>query len=84
MEPGTFTRLFAIKRAYHIPAQAPPKILHQMIARILHFCDRENILRAARSCPEMEFNGCRISIYPDFYVTTKKQRASFQQVKKHL
>lgn len=32
--------------------------------------------------PELEFNGYRISVFPDFSAAT--QRASFQQVKKCL
>ena len=55
-----------------------------MIARILHFRDRENILRAARTIGDLQFNGNRISIYPDFSAATQKQRASFLHVKKRL
>lgn len=78
MEVTTFTCLFAIKRAQCIPARAPPSgaIPRPMIAKILHFHNRENILRAARNGPELEFNGYSISIYPDFSVATHKQWAS--------
>ena len=55
-----------------------------MIAKVLHFRDRENILRVARTDPELTFDGYRISIYPDFSAITQKQRASFQPVKKRL
>ena len=55
-----------------------------MIARILHFRDRENILRAARTVGDLQFNGNKISIYPDFSAATQKQRASFLHVKKRL
>lgn len=86
MDPGTFTKLFAIERAHRIPGRAPPKGAppRSMIAKVLHFRDRENILRAARTGPEMSFDGYRISIYPDFSAVTQKQRASFQPVKKRL
>lgn len=86
MDPGTFTKLFAIERAHRIPGRVPPKGAppRSMIAKVLHFRDRENILRAARTGPEMSFDGYRISIYPDFSAVTQKQRASFQPVKKRL
>lgn len=86
MEATTFTCLFAIEWAQCIPARAPPSgaIPRPMIAKILHFHNREIILRSVRNGPELEFNGYSISIYPDFSVATQKQQATFQQVKKHL
>lgn len=84
MEPGTFTKMFAIERAYRVPGRPPPKgvVPRPMIAKILHFRDRENILKWAEIGPE--FNGYRILIYRDFSAATQKQRASFQPVKKRL
>lgn len=55
-----------------------------MIVKVLHFRDRENILRGARTGPGMTSDGNRISIYPDFSAATQKQRASFQPIKKRL
>lgn len=55
-----------------------------MVAKILHFRDWENILKGSRKGPELEFNGHRILIYPNFSAATQKQRALFQQVKTRL
>lgn len=73
LPPDAFTTRFAIERAHRIPTSAPPKggILQPMIAKILHFRDLENILKGARNGPELEFNGYRISIYPDFSAATQ-------------
>lgn len=64
--------MFAIERAHRVPGRAPPKGAppRSMIAKVLHFRDRENILKEARTGPEMEFNGYRMSIYPDFSAPT--------------
>lgn len=86
MAPGTFTAMFAIERAHRVPGKPPPKgaTPRPMIAKILHFRDRENILKGARTGPELKFHNYRISIYPDFSATTQKQRAFFYQIKKRL
>lgn len=86
MVNNTFSRLFAIERAHRVPSKppSPGSHPHPMIARILHFRDRENILCAARTMGDLQFNGNRISIYPDFSSATQKQRASFVHVKKRL
>lgn len=86
MADTTFSRLFAIERAHRIPSKPPPPGAHPrpMIARILHFRDRESIFRAACTGGELQYNGNRISIYPDFSAATQKQRASFIHVKKRL
>lgn len=86
MDAATFSRLFAIERAHRVPTRAPRPGAHPrpLIARILHFRDKENILRAARTKGDLSFNGNRISIYPDFSAATQKQRASFTHVKKRL
>lgn len=66
--------LFAIERAHRIPSKRPPlgSHPHLMTARILHFRDRENILRVAQSLGDLQYNGNRISIYPDFSAATQR------------
>lgn len=54
-----------------MPTSVPKgAISRPMITKILHFWDKENILKGARNGLELEFNGYRISIYPDFSADT--------------
>ena len=82
----TFSPLFAIERAHRVPMRplppgAPPRA---MIIKLLHFRDREAVLRAAREKGRVSFNGSGITIFPDFSVATQKQRATFIAIKRRL
>lgn len=78
-----FSCLLAIERAHRIPSKPPPGAHPRLIiACILHFRDPESILRAARTGGDLQYNGNRISIYPDCSAATQKQRASFIHVEK--
>lgn len=83
---NTFSTMFAIERAHRVPLRplppgAPP---HAMLIKLLHFRDREAIIRAAREKGCLLFNGNGITIFPDFSVATQKQRATFLAVKRRL
>lgn len=41
-------------------------------------------MRLARQTPNMEIQGMRVSIYPDFSAAIPKQRTKYTEVKKHL
>ena len=83
---STFSRLFAIERAHRVPLRplpsgAPPRAI---LIKLLHFRDREAVLRAAREKGRVAFNGNGITIFPDFSAATQKQRATFLGIKKRL
>lgn len=78
--------LFAIERAHRVPMRPPPSGAspRPLLAKLLHFRDKDNILITARNLPEIKFNGNPISIFPDFSAATQKQRAAFTAVKRRL
>lgn len=44
-----------------------------MLIKLLHFKNRDRVLRAAHTLEEVSFNGNHISIVPDFSVAIKKR-----------
>lgn len=55
-----------------------------MLAKLLHYRDREAILRCARERSNVKFNGIRVSFYPNFSAEVQRSRAKFGDVKKYL
>lgn len=85
-EKGTLTPLFAVERAHRVPLRplppgAPPR---PVLVKLLHFRDRDAILRRARDLTDVMLNGCRVSFYPDFSAEVQKRRMQFMDVKKRL
>lgn len=82
----TLSSLFAVERAHRVPLRplppgAPPR---PVLIKLLHFKDRDTILRKARDLPDAMINGCRVSFYPDFSAEVQKRRMQFLDVKKRL
>ena len=59
----------------------PPRPL---VMRVHYFQTRNLILRRARECSPLMYNGKRLSIYPDFTPAVAKKRALFSPVKREL
>lgn len=81
-----FTHLCAVERAHRIPTRplppgSPPR---PMLARLLNYRDRESVLRLAREKRNIQYNGTRISFYPDFSAAVQKNRSRFSEIKKRL
>lgn len=81
-----FTLLYSVERAHrvpprHLPPGHPPRT---MIARLLNYKGKEIVLRQARERRNVQFNGARISFYPDYSAEIQKRRARFSDVKKRL
>ena len=55
-----------------------------MLAKLLHYRDREAVLRCARERGNVTFNGVRVSFYPDFSAEVQRSRARFVEVKKRM
>lgn len=78
--------LFAVERAHRVPMRplppgAPPR---SVLVKVLHYRDRDIILRKARELSDVRMNGSRIAFYPDFSADLQKRRAQFQDVKRRL
>lgn len=78
--------LFVVERAHRVPTRAmppgaPPR---PVLARILHYKDRDTILRAARDIPDIRIDNGKISIFPDFSAEVQRRRLQFFDVKKRL
>lgn len=83
---GMLTPLFTVERAHRVPLRplppgAPPRPL---LIKLLHFRDRDAILRKACDLADVMLNGSRISFYPDLSAEVQKRRMQFQDVKKRL
>lgn len=63
-----------------IPGATPRPI----IARVLNYRDRDNILRMAREKGTINFQGNSISFFPDFTVAVQAARREYGAVKKFL
>lgn len=77
---------FAIERAHRVPTRpfppgGPPR---PILLKLLHFRDRDMILRLAREKKDLEIGGHKISIYPDFSSEIQRRRMQFTDVKRRL
>lgn len=85
--PGArFSPFFTIERAHRMPATrgpqgSPPRTF---IFKMLHFKDRDMILREARALQELKYENTRLMIFPDFSMETQRQRKSFDTVRAKL
>lgn len=55
-----------------------------MLARMLNYRDRKLILCLSREKANIQYNGVKISFYPDFSEEVQSKRAKFQDVKRGL
>lgn len=86
MGKNILSPFFAIERAHRVPTRppapgAPPR---PVLMKLLHFRDRDAILRAAREKGDIMMHGHRISFYPDFSADIQKKRMQFLDIKKRL
>lgn len=81
-----FSAIFAVERAHRTPPRPPQpgNRPRSMLARILNYRDREVILRLARERGAVQYNGSRVSFYPDFSAEVQRKRLRFTDVKQRL
>lgn len=60
---------------------APPR---PILLKLLHYRDRDSILRLAREKKDVVLNGHKVSIYPDFSLDVQKRRLQFADIKRRL
>lgn len=54
------------------------------MVKCLSLLDRQKILRLSREKKQLEHNGDRIHIFPDFSAALLSKRRQFDNIKKHL
>lgn len=84
--PETFSSQFVAERAHRVPTKplppgAPPR---PFLIKLLNYRDRDAALRAARQQGDLQYNGARVSLYPDYSAALQRQRSSFLGVKRRL
>lgn len=81
-----FSSPLMIERAHRSPTvrQNPRDKPRPILIKLLNFQDKVRILRLAREKKQLEFQGSRIFIYPDFSAELTKKRRSFDSVKRKL
>lgn len=86
MGKNILSPFFAIERAHRVPTRSPPPGAppRPILMKLLHFRDRDAILRAARDKGEISIHGHRVSFYPDFSNDVQKKRMQFLDIKKRL
>ena len=77
---------FAFERAHRVPGRRPQPGLpaRAIVAKLLHYQDRDTILQKARTNGPYAVGNVKVSIFPDYTFNVQKQRASFLAVKKEL
>lgn len=63
------------------PQGSPP---HTFIYKLLHFKDRDVVLKEARALAELRYENAKLMIFPDYSVETQRQRKSFDTVRAKL
>lgn len=82
----TFSPQFVAERAHRVPTRplppgAPPR---PFLIKLLNYRDRDAALRAARKKGDLQYQGSRVSLYPDYSAALQKQRSSFLGIKRRL
>ena len=78
--------MFALERVHRSlgPWSPPGTPAHPIIACLLHYGDRDSILRRAREQRNLQFQGNKLLLYPHFTMTVQAARREFLQTKKLL
>ncbi|KAE8587398.1 hypothetical protein XENTR_v10021959 [Xenopus tropicalis] len=81
-----FSKQLVAERAHRVPTRAPPPgaPLRPFLIKLLNYRDRDAALQAARKKGDIQFQGVRVSLYPDYSAALQRQRGTFYGVKKRL
>lgn len=84
--PQDRTMFFSIERAHRVPTKGwkPGRPPRPMLAKFLHFQDRDAVIRAARKVSPLQVENSHVMIFPDYARAVQQQRASFLGVKRRL
>ena len=86
MPVDVLTSFFTIERAHRVPGRRPPpgSPPRPVLAKLLHFRDRDAILRVARARAHIQFENTKVLLFPDYTAAVQQQRRSFNEVKAKL
>lgn len=78
-----FSPFFMVERAHRIPSTrgpqgAPPRTF---IFKLLHFRDRDMVMKEARSQDELRFENAKLLIFPDYSLETQGQQKSYDRLR---
>ena len=84
--PDGLSPFFALERAHRVPTRppAPGRPPRPIIARLLHFRDRDTLLNRSRLNGPFQINNTAVSLFPDFTAQVQAKRVSFLEVKKAM
>ena len=77
---------FALERAHRVPASRPQPGMpaRAVVAKLLHYKDRDTILQKAREHGPYNVSNAKVSMFPDYTLNVQRQRFSFMAVKREL
>ena len=77
---------FALERAHRVPACRPQPGMpaRAVVAKLLHYRDRDTILQKAREHGPYSVNNAKVSMFPDYTLNVQRRRFSFMAVKREL
>ena len=83
---NALTPHFSVERAHRIPGRRPPpgSAPRPMLIKLLHFRDRDIILRSCRASGPIKIENSSVMIFPDYTAAVQQQRATFLGVKRRL
>ncbi|KAJ1141776.1 hypothetical protein NDU88_008104 [Pleurodeles waltl] len=81
-----FSKMLVVERAHRAlvakpPPGAPPR---PIVARLLHYRDRDTALRLSHEKHPLQFGGNEISIYPDSTIAVQEAHKKYATVKQKM
>ncbi|KAJ1127066.1 hypothetical protein NDU88_005472 [Pleurodeles waltl] len=82
-EDQPLTPFFTLERVHWVPAQplAPGKLPRPIVAKLLHYRDRDILLQRAREAGPFEVGGGRVTLFPNYRAAVQRRCATFTAVK---
>ncbi|KAJ1093077.1 hypothetical protein NDU88_006186 [Pleurodeles waltl] len=86
MDSNQLMPFFALERAHRVPAQRPQpgRLPRPVVAKLLHYRDRDLLLQRARMAGPFKVKGGQASLFLDFTEAVQARRDSFTTVKRAL
>lgn len=84
--PEGLSSFYMLERVHSVLARplAPGRPPTLVVARLLHYKDRDHLLAAARATGPYNVGNGRVTLFPDYTLEVQRKRASFLAVKKAL
>lgn len=84
--PEGLRQFYTLEREHRVPTRplAPGRPPRPVVARLLHYKDRDILLRKAHKAGPYRVGNSTVSLYPDYTFDVQRHRASFLEAKKAL